>query len=158
LSDIKSLTFEELERKFTPLITKFSRYAIPGMGPDDIAQELRLVLAKAQRNYDPSRGESGFLHYLYRAFENRMGQLAYKPQAQKRVPLAAQVPLDDVDVPGAETGFERVELEAGLGRDASRLVGLVLDRDITSRRGWREHLGERELGGAIRELRQHLGA
>ena len=156
MNDIKELSFNDLERRFRPLIAKFSHWPIYGMDPDDIAQELRIVLAKAQGNYDPNRGESGFLHYLYRAMQNRMGQLASRPQRKKRVPPALQASLDDANPGVRESGFERVELEAGLSPPALKLVRLILDRGLTAQSQWREHLSPDELSVAVDELHVQL--
>lgn len=155
MDDIKALSFNDLERRFRPLIAKFSCWSIYGLDPDDIAQEMRIVLAKAQENYDPSRGESGFLHYLYRAMQNRAGQLAGRPRCKKRVPPTLQTSLDDVDAGTREVGFARVELEVGLSPPAFKLVQLILDRGLT-RAQWSEHFTADELSAAVEELRGHL--
>ena len=156
MTDIKSLSFNDLEKRFRPLIAKFSHWPIFGMDSDDIAQEMRIVLAKAQKNYDPDRGESGFLHYLYRAMQNRMGQLAGRPQRKKRVPPTMRASLDDVTPSIRESGFDRVELEAGLSPPALKLVRLILDRGLIAKAQWREHLSTDELMDATEELRMHL--
>lgn len=152
---VSDIPYDELERRYTPLIMRFSRWSIYGMDSDDIAQELRMILARAQRNYDPERGESGFLHYLYRAFQNRMGQLAQKHKCKKRVPPALTCSLDDVSPQARESGFERVELMTGLSPEATRLAQMIIDGE-SKKSQWQRRLTDSELAAAVRELRGHL--
>lgn len=155
MSSVRDMTYSELEKRYTPLIIKFSRSYVSGMDSDDIAQELRVVLARAQRNYDPNRGESGFMHFLYCAFQNRMGQLACRPRARKRVPLTMQMPLEGVDAPSHESGFERVELEAGLSPTGRKIVRSVLDQGMTLKE-LKALVSPDEFEGVKAELRRHL--
>jgi DNA-directed RNA polymerase specialized sigma24 family protein len=154
---IRETKYDELEKQYTRLIGKFAQWPVHGLAPEDIAQELRLVLLKAGKRYDPDRG-CGFMHYLYRAFSNRMGQLAAMSRKKKRVPPESLVQLEDAADPfGHELGYERVELETGLSPVCLKLVKAVLDDDMTSRDVLLHgRLSPDEFTTAKQELREHL--
>lgn len=74
--------YDDLERQYTPLIAKLARHAnIPGLLFEDVQQELRVVLWRAQQRYVPgtisrTNGRtSGFTNYLITGCHNRLGYL-----------------------------------------------------------------------------------
>lgn len=63
------LTYEALEKRWTPLMQKFANRCSFAVECDDMMQELRIKLWSAQSKFDPNRGAK-FVTYLYRAFQN----------------------------------------------------------------------------------------
>lgn len=89
---IRSLTYEELEERFRPLIYKlshtggvsrFAKNGIPGMDADDFEQEVKLMLWQCQQRYRPedvsntgfAGRKSSFFNYFVHAVENKFGKL-----------------------------------------------------------------------------------
>ncbi|MEK0326872.1 MAG: sigma factor, partial [Nitrosopumilus sp.] len=80
----KNDSFEILDKKYKPLMHKFNNhYKIPGYETDDIIQELRLSLLRAQQLYNPTR-EVSFMTYLYKAFDYKMKLLYRNVQGRKK--------------------------------------------------------------------------
>lgn len=66
-----------------PAVRRFARQRIWGFEPEDIEQELSVVLWKCYQNWDPSKKgfegrSSSFYNYMVHAFQNMLGKLLYK--------------------------------------------------------------------------------
>lgn len=87
---IRAMSFEELEKRFTPLIYKlshtggvsrFAKNGIPGLDVEDFEQELKLRLWLCQQRYVPEQKSghegrpSSFFNYYIHAVENYFGKL-----------------------------------------------------------------------------------
>ena len=82
--DVKGSSFESLDNKFKPLMHSFdNKYKVPGYDTDDVIQELRLSLLRAQQLYNPDRKVS-FMTYLYTAFNFKMKLLYRTVQVRKK--------------------------------------------------------------------------
>ena len=90
--------------QWEPKVQKMaSQASIVGMEREDIAQELRLVICKAAKKYDPDRNAS-FHTYLHTSMVNTIRTLITKAQARlKRQPVFVQIPND-----GANQSFEEL--------------------------------------------------
>ncbi len=90
--------------QWEPKVQKMaSRASIVGMEREDIAQELRLVICKAAKKYDPDRNAS-FHTYLHTSMVNTIRTLITKAQARlKRQPIFVQIPDD-----GTNQSFEEL--------------------------------------------------
>jgi RNA polymerase sigma factor (sigma-70 family) len=95
---------DDLIRQWEPKVQKMtSRASIAGMEREDIAQELRLVICKAAKKYDPDRNAS-FHTYLHTSMVNTIRTLITKAQARlDRQPRMVQIPND-----GLNTAFENL--------------------------------------------------
>ena len=94
------MSFTDLEAQWKPLINKFSyKYYVPGLDVEDIAQELRVVLLKAQRTYNPDKGAK-FITYLYKMFDSRIKNILRDTQGRKKhIPQGLVSPLNNVHYP-----------------------------------------------------------
>lgn len=90
--------------QWEPKVQKMaSQASIAGMEREDIAQELRLVICKAAKKYNPDRNAS-FHTYLHTSMVNTVRTLITKAQARlKRQPVFVQIPND-----GASQSFEEL--------------------------------------------------
>lgn len=70
------MDFETLVDHLRPLIGKYARWSVRGFEPEDLRQEVVLVIWKCHEMYDASRGS--FLNLVIRSVENRMGHLKMK--------------------------------------------------------------------------------
>ena len=133
------MSFTGLEAQWKPLINKFSyKYVIPGQDAEDIAQELRVVLLKAQRTYDPDKGIK-FITYLYKMFDSRIKNIWRDTQGRKKhVPHGLISPLDSVYY-SRDKGYnlekDNMELLAGLSANASSIASSILEGN-TRRKDW----------------------
>lgn len=166
---IQSLSYEELEKKYGGLLRMFASWRITDQMPEDLYQELRLVLWKAQQAYRSSKG-AAFSTYLYRACLNKVGKLRDKTFAQKRVPAKARVPLCSeqhelaessycsmcFELPSVELDTEVIDLLAAASTEAKKVARLVL-HDV-KRSAWLEksHLTQDQLKKGISDLKQVL--
>lgn len=83
--DPKSVTYEELEKQFSPMMKKFAgEFKNYGLDFDDIMQELRIALWKAQDKFDATRGAAKFSTYVYRAFTTTAGKMSEKITMRKK--------------------------------------------------------------------------
>ncbi len=133
------VSFEILDIKFKPLMHKFSnQYKIPGYDTDDIIQELRLSLLRAQQLYNPLRGVS-FMTYLYRAFDHKMKLLYRNVQGRKKdIPQnrISYIHEEHVMEPSIiDENLDTAELLAGLGKEAKKLSEQILQGNI-HHKGW----------------------
>ena len=167
IDDPRSLTYEELEQQWSPLLHKFANWKF-GMDEEDILQELRIVLWKAQRQYDPTWGVK-FITYLYRALLHKTGQLRDRVQRTKcRVPPASLVTLLDFSEPMTSTKFKMFrqcmvyddttifDCTAGFSQEAEEIARLILDGERT-KKSWESHgltLSQIRIG--LKDLRASL--
>lgn len=91
-SEVRAFAYEDLEKRFEPLIFKFSKRAISvDLDPEDVAQELRVRLWKAWQRYSPEDktgylGRSAtFTNYVIHIFENCLHNLHRTVNHKRRV-------------------------------------------------------------------------
>lgn len=81
--DVASVPFEQLVKEYESLLHRYANWQIPHYDHDDLMQELRLVLWKTQRRFDPAlmqpnqKQPASFRTYLLRAVRSRMGRLQH---------------------------------------------------------------------------------
>jgi RNA polymerase sigma factor (sigma-70 family) len=123
------MEYNELEKQWAPLIHKFSyKYIIPGYDAEDLAQELRLVLHRADKLFDPNKGTK-FITYLYAAFNAKLITIHRNVQGrQKHVPakMVSYIPEGIDFIHKEEPNYENIDLFTGLSFEATRLSELVL--------------------------------
>ena len=85
-TEYNNMEYNELEKQWSRLLNKFSqRYVIPGYDQEDIMQELRMTLVRANELHDPKK--SKFITYLYSALNSKCKQLYRDVQGrQKHIP------------------------------------------------------------------------
>ena len=135
----KGDTFEILDKKYKPLMHKFNNhYKIPGYETDDIIQELRLSLLRAQQLYNPTR-EVSFMTYLYKAFDYKMKLLYRNVQGRKKdIPVnrISYIHEEHVMEPSViDDNLDTAEILAGLGKEARKLSEQILEGNI-NHKGW----------------------
>jgi RNA polymerase sigma factor (sigma-70 family) len=122
--------YNELEEQWRPLIHKFSaKYTIPGYDPEDLEQELRIVLHKADQLFDPNKGTK-FITYLYTAFNARLSKLYRDLQGrQKNVPanMVSYIPDGYDFLYKEEPDYDDIDLFTGLSFPASQIGSMVLE-------------------------------
>ena len=154
--DSHSLSFEMLDLKFKPLMHSFdNKYRIPGYDTDDIIQELRLSLLRAQQLYDPDRKVS-FMTYLYTAFNFKMRLLYRTVQGRKKdIPVnrISYIHEENIIEPFLiDRNLDTVELLAGLGKEAKELSEQIL-KGNANKKGWlAAGLSEEEIEHGTQEL------
>jgi len=143
IMDVKELPFEFLDKKYKPLMHKFdNRYVIPGYDTDDIIQELRMSMVKAQKEYSPNRGAE-FGTFLYNVFNNRMRGIYRDIQGRKKdIPIRKISSLDMIGhLIGATAPVHEdietsaIDIQTGLGKEATTLSNEIL-KGNTSNRSW----------------------
>ena len=157
------MSYEELELEWGALINKFSnKYTIPGYDIEDIEQELRMVLLKTQKNYDPNKGIK-FITYLYSSFDNRMHQLYTSVQGfKKHIPSGSIYPISLL-MEGWEDNKSRdnelstdTEITEGLGNEARKISNLIL-AGFPKQIQWKQAgLTNQEINTGIIELKEAL--
>lgn len=96
INDIKSMSFEDLMKQWTPLIEKFSSWNVRNMDRDDVRQEMLLSLWNAQRTWDFNK--ASFKTYFYKLCTNRLIYLEHiYNNRQCRNPLGELISLDFTD-------------------------------------------------------------
>lgn len=151
--------YNELEEQWRPLIYKFSmKYTIPGYDVEDIAQELRMILFKADRLFDPNRGTK-FITYLYASFNDKIIKLYRDVQGRKK-----HVPANKISyIPDGfdffhkeETNYDDIDLFTGLSFPASQISSLVLDGK-ENRKEWQDSgMTKEDIRTGLIELRHAL--
>ena len=147
--------YQELERQWTPLLRIFARWRI-GMEEEDLMQEMRIVLLKAQASYEPDSGAT-FKTYLFRSLLNRALKLRKMVNGTaSRIPPSAYVPIDDVRPPSYVDDVGLMEVLEGIDHTGVRtLVALIVSGDNTPTMrklyGMTER-GNSEARGKLREL------
>jgi len=64
-------TYESLEVTIEKIVAmKASTWSFPGMDPDDIAQEVRLLCFQALQKYDPAKEGKGAFYFLAKCVDN----------------------------------------------------------------------------------------
>ncbi|MEK0326091.1 MAG: sigma factor [Nitrosopumilus sp.] len=154
--DSHSLSFEMLDLKFKPLMHSFdNKYRIPGYDTDDIIQELRLSLLRAQQLFNPNR-EVSFMTYLYTAFDFKMKLLYRTVQGRKK-----DIPVNRISYIYEENTIEphmidknldTVELLAGLGKEARKLSEQILRGNVNKKSWLAAGLSEEEIEHGTQEL------
>ena len=123
------LSYDELEGQWQRMLHKFSaKYVIPGYDREDVLQELRMTLVRAQELYNPDKGTK-FITYLYGAFDSKCKQLYRDVQGrQKHVPAnMMNVGLDDNHHRATKDDYENVDILTGLSPSAVRMSILILE-------------------------------
>lgn len=133
------LSFTDLEAQWAPLINKFSyKYIIPGYEPEDLAQELRLILLKSQKLYNSDRGTK-FITYLYKAFDFKLIKIWRGVQGRKKnVPanLVSYIGYTKKEYPATtRDNIGDIDLLTGLGNNARQVAEQVLMGN-TKRKDW----------------------
>ena len=171
----RSMSYEQLEEQWQPLLRKFASWAIPGMGFEDIMQEMRIVLYKTQQNFNP-RKRVKFITFLYRALLNRALQLLHVAGSgsnprQRTVPPGAVMPMctgyhEDVQhrhrcficsdpVFAVQVDTELTELLAGASPSAVA-VGQLIARGNATLDECRRAMPTGQADAGIQELRSLL--
>ena len=134
-------SYNELEKQWNPLLNKFSqRYVIPGYDQDDIMQELRMTLMRANELYDPNK--SKFITYLYSALNSKCKQLYRDVQGRQK-----HIPHNMISFIGESTSLrskreeffhpeqENIDLLTGLTTPALKISSLIIGGK-TKRKDW----------------------
>lgn len=155
----KELSFDFLDNKYKPLMHKFAnKYSIPGYDIDDIIQELRMSMMKAQEMYDPNKG-AAFGTYLQKTFDSKMKSIWIREQGRKKnipakkiisIALIVEKPIIN------QNELDDIEMLTGLSKEATILSKEIL-KGNTSNISWlatgltqREiRLGKQEILDAI---------
>lgn len=154
----REIPYEALESQWTPLLNRFARWGIAGIEREDLLQELRVVLWKAQQGYDPSQGVS-FMTYLYTSCLHQMLNLRRRSQCKLRCPEAIPLSLDEevlkLTLPGPNE-FDDIEtcaMVSDVGPEARALTGAILAD--AERDSWGALLGlnPKQIEEGIEELR-----
>ena len=154
--DVKGSSFESLDNKFKPLMHSFdNKYKVPGYDTDDVIQELRLSLLRAQQLYNPDRKVS-FMTYLYTAFNFKMKLLYRTVQGRKKdIPVnrISYIHEENIIEPFiVDVNLDTVELLAGLGKEAKELSEQIL-KGNADKKGWlAAGLSEEEIEHGTQEL------
>ena len=163
---VKDIPFEKFEAQWEGMLFKFARWNT-GMEQEDVYQELRILLFRAQGLFDPSKG-AAFSTYLYNGCLNKVRNLEGRVKnIRSRIPPAMVSPLctDEVCLGYScahvelETtdDVEALELLSDASLEARWIAALVL-RGETRRRDWTEFgmtpeqikVGVKELKGLLR--------
>lgn len=173
MESVKDLSYIELENQWGGMLHKFSQWRVPGMEYDDVKQELRIVLYKAQQKYNSRKPAASFTTYIYRAFLNKVRKLEDRTTALKRIPTNNLLPLCDSShdegawcltctyPPMAYDNTELLDLLGHASPEAQQIAVMSL-RGETSRTSWIESglsneqikVGLKELKGLIRPRKE----
>ena len=167
-AELRDVPFEELEKQWGGMLRRFALWRISGYEYDDLYQEMRLVLHKAQQSYDPTRG-AAFITYLWRACLNKVGKLRHQTGAQKRVPQDSLVPLclgdhayDQVycsacrELPSTINDTEVFDLLEGTSAEARRIAELSLYGETTRSEWLRRGMTPQQIKRGVSELKELL--
>ncbi len=161
MSSIKATPFKELEEQWEGMLHKFAQWNT-GMEREDLYQELRLLLFRAQQLFNPSAG-AAFSTYLYNGCLNKVRKLeAQVKRVKSRVPPEALSPIcmddeclgrcahvqlsltDDVEV---------LEIVAHASFEARWIAALVM-RGEGRRRDWAEFgMTPEQIKSGVKELK-----
>lgn len=129
-----------------PLLERFCSYTerMPGFNSnvytrEDVLQELRIRLQRAQEKYDPSKGVK-FVTYLWKTCFNRIEQLYRKQNGTRsRVPqgLICYFPYDDFGLRVFDD-HSAVDLLYGAPAEVHKLAQLIL-AGAEDREEWKKH-------------------
>jgi len=118
------LSFEDLERKWTPLMHKLAaRCSIAER--DDVLQELRLRLWRAKLGFDPTRGAK-FGTYLYVALQNTIWKQLWKHRHRLADSLDERRGTG-FDVGVADSNLLTAELLCQASSETRRIANKVVD-------------------------------
>lgn len=157
MTEYKDMSFEEFEAQWIGMLKKFSSWEF-GMPREDLEQELRLVMWKAQQNWQPTKGAS-MSTYLWNAMWNKTNKLRCGLNfTQSRVPPSAYLPIDDVlNVSSPERFSHEIDLLKGVGEDGARLAREIM-LGYERPRDWRERgLTTEQIQTGKQQLAQALG-
>lgn len=147
------MDYEQLESTWTPLLNRFVRLGRPrsGMEPDDLRQELRIVLVNCWHRFDPNRGAK-FGTYLYRSMLNHVLKLGERANRARRSPpgdahLPPWVRVVSLDMVG----------EISDGHDPAEIAVLKLEDEafLVSLPHYARMLADKVLGERLRPLTPH---
>jgi len=117
------LSFTELNERWTPLMHKFAtRCSSPDY--DDVMQELRIRLWRAQRGFNPSKG-ARFGTYLYRAFDNAVKREYYLTGRRPKSDSFELKREAGFDIGYNDSGYELAEMASIVGSTAQELDRLA---------------------------------
>lgn len=144
--DSKELSFEILDKKYEAMMHKFNlKYKIPGYDTDDIIQELRITLMKAQQLYDErNKSSTSFSTYIYVAFNNTMMKIFRDTQGRKKnIPSKRISSIENMDgyilgiseYASNDIEVEQIDFLTGLGKEAT-LLGEQILMGNTNRNSW----------------------
>jgi len=132
---------------------------IPGHEPEDLAQELRLILLRSQKLYNPNRGTK-FITYLYKAFDSKLKKIWRDTQGRKKhipVNLVSYMGHSEITYPTAtRDDISDIDLLTGLGNNARQLAEQVLMGN-TKRKDWlAAGMNKEEVKSGLSDLRLAL--
>jgi DNA-directed RNA polymerase specialized sigma24 family protein len=134
-----------------------NQYKITGYDTDDIIQELRLSLLRAQQLFKPN-GKASFMTYLYRAFDFKMKLLYRNVQGRKKdIPENRILYINDkhhmdIEVSQLDENLDTAELLAGLGKEARKLSEQILQGNTTPKEWLAAGLSEGDIEHGKQEL------
>ncbi len=153
------MEYNKLEEQWRPLIYKFStKYVIPGFDAEDLAQELRLILLRADQLFDPNKGTK-FITYLYAAFDSKLKKLHRDVQGRKKNVPANMVSYisEGIDFQfKEEPNYDDVDLFTGLSFEATQIGSLVLSGKEKSKEWLAAGMTKDEIKLGILELSKAL--
>lgn len=150
------MKYEELEQQFAPLLAKFAGWNI-GMEREDLLQELRIILLKAQRRYDPNKGK--FMTYLYRSLLNRVLRLRERTTFSKtRIPRENIIRLADVEnTLTVSDDLDAAEILGGIKRPEARVIALLILNGQTRDKDWAQWgLTSQQIQSGVSHLKKVL--
>lgn len=164
MESVKSMSYIELEEQWGGMLHKFAQWKVPGLEYDDVKQELRIVLYKAQQKYN-SKFNASFTTYIYRAFLNKVRKLEDRTNALKRIPMNSLLPLCDSGhdegvwcltctyPPMAYDDTELLDLLGHASPEAQQIAVMSL-RGETTRSAWTESgLSNEQIKTGLKELK-----
>lgn len=152
-------SYDELEKQYAKLLNKFSSWYIPNMDRDDIKQELRAVLFKANNQFDSTKNVR-FLTYLYTAFNNTIKKLSYRSMGQNTYTPQIPISIDDcynetVVIPDMDPYDSDLFEIVGLASPNTQLVAQLLTAGF-SLRDLQNVLAKQDIQTALAELKRLL--
>lgn len=154
-------SFEELYNQWKDLIYKFSwKYIIPGWEHEDIEQELKIALLRAQETFDPDKHVL-FKTYLYKVLDSKMKVLYRDTQGRKK-----HIPEKTLTRFSAFEGYEpyvldntdTIDVLQGLSPQAVKLGTLIITSPRKTRKSdWLlSGLTKEEVTTGLKDLREAL--
>jgi len=141
--DVSTMTHEELEMRYAALLNKFANWPIKGIDREDMMQELRLVLHKAHKKFDSSRGTQ-FITYLYSAFRTTMYWHHERKSTKAQIVSLENTEALNIQAPEDNSLFELI----GLASPQVRALAYNILNDLN----WRELITDEEMNNTLEEL------
>jgi DNA-directed RNA polymerase specialized sigma24 family protein len=151
---VYSQSHDELEKQYARLLNKYSSWNIPYMDREDIKQELRAVLFKANNQFDPTKNTK-FLTYLYTAFSNTVKKLSYKSAGQNTytpmLPISLELQEEAYEIPDKDNMDSDLFSIVGLASPKTQMLAQLIVAGYQQGE-WVNFMDKREIHTAVNEL------